>query len=297
MAEELLSLFERYLRVRKLSSKTVESYLFDVKSLLKFEDFYTRFKILNVNDLRKFLAERKEDGIKATSNARMISAIKSFYGALKKHEICDNTEVFKLTPPKLPKSLPRALSTEDTIEMLDFGEDENWVNLRNKAILTLIYATGMRIAEALSLKKRDFVKSSSFIKVLGKGEKERTIPLLLKAKEAIESYIKACPISLLPDYPLFVEAKRDAKTNKPISVSARKVQKIMQEQRKIKGLPNFATPHSLRHSFATHIISKGGDLRSVQGLLGHSSLSTTQKYVKIDEKTLQNAYSKFHPKG
>jgi integrase/recombinase XerC len=133
--------------------------------------------------------------------------------------------------------------------------------------------------------------------VLGKGGKERIIPLIPKARSVVEDYIKSSPIALLPDYPLFVEERRDNLTYKPIRLSPRKVQKIMQNQRHIKGLPKFASPHSLRHSFATHIISNGGDLRSMQELLGHASLSTTQKYVKIDAKTLESAYSKFHPKG
>ena len=145
--------------------------------------------------------------------------------------------------------------------------------------------------------KRDFIKNADFIKVIGKGNKERSIPLIQKAKDEIEKYIKLSPIPLLPDYPLFIKSKRDVVTGKPIRLSVREFQKIMQNQRIAKDLPNFATPHSLRHSFATHIIAKGGDVRSVQSLLGHASLSTTQKYIKVDEATLKYAYNRFHNFG
>jgi integrase/recombinase XerC len=292
---DVINTFKLHLEVKKLSPNTVEGYIFDITQLLKFEDFFSRYQNLNLNDFRRFLASRKEEGIKASSNARMVSAIKSFYTMLTKYQICKNQDFAKLTPPKLPKTLPKPLTQEEVLEMLDLNDEETFEGKRNKALLTLIYSSGMRISEALSLNKKDFNKNANFIKVLGKGGKERTLPLLSKTKEVMEEYIKACEIALLPDYPLFIEAKREKATYKPIRLSPRKVQKIMQNQRSLKGLPSFATPHSLRHSFATHIINNGGDLRSMQELLGHASLSTTQKYVKIDVKTLENAYLKFHP--
>jgi integrase/recombinase XerC len=296
---DLLELFKNYLLSKKLSQNTVKSYIADLSLFLKFEDFSTTFKELKLEDFRRYFAHRKNEQIKSSSNARAVSAVKSFFIMLKKHNICESSAVFKFTSPKLPKTLPKALKQEEIANLLNpaKAEDINWEEQRNIALITLIYSTGMRVSEALSLHKRDISKNSDFIKVVGKGEKERTIPILKKARDEIAEYLKLSPISLLPDYKLFIKNKRDAKTGKPVGLTVRDFQKIMQKEKNTKGLPSFASPHSLRHSFATHLISAGGDIRSVQEILGHASLSTTQKYVKVDENTLKNAYKKFHPSG
>jgi integrase/recombinase XerC len=291
--------FKSYLNSKKLSPLTIKSYILDIKHFLEFDDFLNNVQNLKIQDFRRYISHKKQNNIKPSSISRCISAIKAFYKMLKKYEICNNDEILKFTSPKLPKTLPKALTIEEVMDLFlyDTVEDDggqNWENQRNKAIITLIYSTGLRISEALSLKKRDYINNSDFIKVLGKGNKERVVPLVGRAKNEINKYLKISPIPLLADYPLFIKDKRNNETSKPIALSIREFQKIMQNIRTTKNLPKFATPHALRHSFATHIISKGGDIRSVQSLLGHSSLSTTQKYVKVDEEVLKEAYNKFH---
>ena len=299
---QYLKTFEDYLKNNKrFSANTISSYLSDISLFLEFlkggekEDLSK----LTLNDFREYLSFKStHKNCKASTNARAISTLKCFFTVLKKMDILENTEVHKLRFPKLPKPLPKALKLNEIEEFIEEFEDEaDWVKKRDKALFTLIYSTGLRISEALSLNKKDITKNTTFLKIKGKGEKERIIPILQLAKQEVEDYIGLCPIALLPEYPLFITEKRDIKTGKPKRLSPREAQKIMQITREKLGIASFATPHSLRHSFATHIIENGGNIRNVQGLLGHASLSTTQKYVKLEQKTLQNAYSKFHPKA
>lgn len=281
--------FKIYLQnILRLSANTVNSYLFDIQSFLKF--FSTsNITTLSLQDFRRFLSDRiTEQNISLSSNARAISAIKCFYKFLEINHNIKNEEIKKLKSPKLPKTLPKALKEEEIMHLLQTEDD-----IKYKAIIFLIYATGMRISEALSLKKKDITKSTKFLKIKGKGGKERIIPLLENARNEILNYIAKSEISLLPEYPLFASSQRD-KTGIPKAITAREVQKFLQMRRINNNLPRFTTPHALRHSFATHIIKNGGSIRSVQSLLGHTSLSTTQKYVKIEEDTLKKAYNQFH---
>jgi integrase/recombinase XerC len=302
---DLIDKFSEYLSFNlRFSENTIKSYTHDIELFFKFLSSQnikiTAIQNLTLNDFRMYfsfrITERKN---KASSNARAISSLKSFFSFLEKSNIVSSSEIQKIKFPKLPKTLPKALKENEIVELIEnFEEQEienSWESLRNKALVTLIYSAGLRISEALSLNKKDFHKNTFFLKIKGKGSKERFVPLLEKAKEEMSEYINSLDISLLPDYPVFINGKRDKKTGKPKRLTAREVQKIIQNSRERLNLPKFTTPHALRHSFATHIIENGGNIRNVQSLLGHSSLSTTQKYVKVDEKLLAEAYKKFHP--
>lgn len=304
----MISAFERYLVYnRRFTENTVKSYIFDIKLFFRFFCFKNEILIEELNklqreDYRRYLSFRlQEKKVKASSNARAISAIKCFFKFLEKGDFLKNSVVSRISFPKLPKLLPKALTEEEMKDLLLFIEKEvqedkvPWKKARDCAIIFLIYGLGLRISEALSLNRKDFHKNMHFLKVKGKGGKERVIPILSIVKEKIEEYIKISKIPLLQEYPLFITEKREVKTGKPARIAPREVQKMVQALRTKLSMPNFLTPHAFRHSFATHIIQNGGNIRSVQSLLGHVSLSTTQKYVKVDAKTLKGAYIKFHP--
>lgn len=306
----MLTAFEKYLTYnRRFAENTVKSYLFDIKLFLQFFAFKTEellegLSSLTREDYRRYLAFRvQEKKIKASSNARSISSIKCFFNFLEKSNFLYNLSASQIIFPKLPKLMPKALNEEEIKEFLSFiekGTDQQippWKKARDTAIIFLLYGLGLRISEALSLNRKDFHKSMQFLKVKGKGGKERSVPILSIVKEKIEEYIKLSKVPLLQEYPLFITEKRDVKTGKPTRILAREVQKMVQNLRMKLSLPSFLTPHALRHSFATHIIQNGGSIRNVQDLLGHASLSTTQKYVKIDLKTLKGAYLKYYPEG
>jgi integrase/recombinase XerC len=262
--------------------------------------------LLTLDDYRKYLSYKiKERKCKVSTNARTISALKCFFQFLENGNYIEENSIKKLKFPKLPKLLPKSLEEEEVVNLIETlslpkaqnDRSENWKNLRNEALAFLIYSSGLRISEGLSLNKKDFSKNSGFLKVIGKGGKDRFVPILEEAKEKIREYLNSLPVSLLPDYPLFITEKRNKKTGVPNRLKPREFQKAIQEARNTLNLPSFTTPHSLRHSFATHIIKNGGNIRNMQGLLGHSSLSTTQKYVKVDNNLLTDSYKKFHPKG
>lgn len=303
MSFQVLNSFKNHLQYSlRFSENTVKSYYFDVKLFLEFFEVKEGALLdvlskLTIESYRSYLSFRiKEKRCKASSNARAISALKCFFKFLKKGGFIKESDISKLGFPKIPKLLPKALTVEEVeriCKLLEEGED--WKDRRNEALVFLIYGLGLRISEALSLNRKDFSKTMQFLKIKGKGEKERIIPILQVVKDKINQYINCSTIPLLPDYPLFITGKRDAKSGKPQRLTPREFQKVIANLRTILGLPKFFTPHALRHSFATHIIESGGSIRNMQGLLGHASLSTTQKYVKISAKTLKDSYLKFHP--
>ncbi len=195
--------------------------------------------------------------------------------------------------PKQPKSLPKPLSAEQAILVVsDHGQlaDEPWIAARNAALLGLLYGSGLRISEALSLKKADFPKGAATLRITGKGNKTRIVPLLAAALEGVESYLKLCPYPIGADQPLFIGARGG-----PLQPAI--MQREMQKMRSALGLPETATPHALRHSFATHLLSAGGDLRAIQELLGHASLSTTQVYTGVDAARLLDVFDRAHPRA
>ena len=283
--------------VRNLSDNTLISYKHDVKSFIEFISTHTgsevSIKYLNdmkISDFRSFLSYLRNKDISSTSIARIISSLKSFFNYLLNTNLIESTVVQSLRIPKQKKSLPRPISSELAIETIKHAQDmekEKWIGLRNKSILMLLYGCGLRISEALNLNFED-INENDYLIIKGKGNKERMVPLMDYVKNDIENYIHECPKNFMKDDPLFVGKRLDR-------LSPRIIQYVLEKIRHNLSLPETATPHALRHSFATHLLNSGGDLRTIQELLGHSSLSTTQKYTKVETEKLYDAYSKAHP--
>ena len=283
--------------VRNLSDNTLISYKHDVKSFIEFISTHTgsevSIKYLNdmkISDFRSFLSYLRNKDISSTSIARIISSLKSFFNYLLNTKLIESTVVQSLRTPKQKKSLPRPISSELAIETIKHAQDmekEKWIGMRNKSILMLLYGCGLRISEALNLNFED-INENDYLIIKGKGNKERMVPLMDYVKNDIENYIHECPKNFMKDDPLFVGKRLDR-------LSPRIIQYVLEKIRHNLSLPETATPHALRHSFATHLLDSGGDLRTIQELLGHSSLSTTQKYTKVETEKLYDAYSKTHP--
>ena len=283
--------------VRNLSDNTLISYKHDVKSFIEFISTHTgsevSIKYLNdmkISDFRSFLSYLRTKDISSTSIARIISSLKSFFNYLLNTNLIESTVVQSLRTPKQKKSLPRPISSELAIETIKHAQDmekEKWIGMRNKSILMLLYGCGLRISEALNLNFED-INENDYLIIKGKGNKERMVPLMDYVKNDIENYIHECPKNFMKDDPLFVGKRLDR-------LSPRIIQYVLEKIRHNLSLPETATPHALRHSFATHLLDSGGDLRTIQELLGHSSLSTTQKYTKVETEKLYDAYSKTHP--
>ena len=283
--------------VRNLSDNTLISYKHDIKSFLEFINTHTgsevSIKYLNdmkISDFRSFLSYLRNKDISSTSIARIISSLKSFFNYLLNTNLIESTVVQSLRTPKQKKSLPRPISSELAIETIKHAQDmekEKWIGMRNKSILMLLYGCGLRISEALNLNFED-INENDYLIIKGKGNKERMVPLMDYVKNDIENYIHECPKNFMKDDPLFVGKRLDR-------LSPRIIQYVLEKIRHNLSLPETATPHALRHSFATHLLDSGGDLRTIQELLGHSSLSTTQKYTKVETEKLYDAYSKTHP--
>ncbi len=241
-------------------------------------------------DFRSFFARRRRDGLTPASVARTLSAIRAFYKYLRRNEILQNDAINAISSPKLPKRLPRPLDEQaakkSLTDVADFAK-QDWVGDRDIAVLTLLYGCGLRISEALNLNRQD-LPDGDMLRVLGKRNKERLVPLLPVVRAAIDTYLESCPQSLPQDGPLFIgiQGKR---------LNARMIQLAMQKLRELLGLPPSATPHALRHSFATHLLTAGGDLRTIQELLGHASLTTTQHYTDVDTAYLMDVYNNAHP--
>ena len=274
---------------KNYSAKTVESYQTDLKYFLKFiEDYYEEdasirlLEKLEVRDFRSWIASRNEHS--QTSNARAISSIRSFYKFLEKKKILKNDAIKAIKISSRGKKLPKSLTYEQAVSIILEMETESWVELRDKAVLLILYGCGLRISEALSLNQEDI---GNTLVIRGKGNKERIVPMLKEVQEAILAYTESCPYS----GEILFFGERGARLRPEI------IQKKIREMRITHNLPDHATPHSLRHTFATHLLSEGADLRSIQELLGHESLATTEKYTHIDSKRLSDGYKKTHPRG
>lgn len=291
--------FLLYLASEKRSSKnTIISYKTDISSFFKFLFGYFEQKVdvkmlenLEIRDFRSFLANRVNEEFENISNARAISVLRSFFDYLNKNHKISNNAVRKVKIPKIPKPIPKAVDEIDIEKIMDLLKDfnkENWCYLRDFALLTLIYGCGLRIMEALSITKND-LGEKDFIRTSGKGDKERIVPILPIIKDRIEDYLTSCPYGLAPDEAIF-RGSRGGPYHPTL------FQTLIRRIRKALHLPDYITPHAFRHSFATHLLENGGDLRSIQELLGHSSLSTTQRYTKVDKKRLLEVYSNLHPR-
>ncbi len=281
------------------SENTVAAYQRD---LIEFMSFLTLHKgepqglaplmQVSVQDMRSWMANARRTGIAPRSLARKLSAVKSFYRWLAEREGCDPTAVLATRAPKFNAKLPRPLSEDaakQVLETVELQSKDDWVGARDTAVITLLYGCGLRISEALSLTGADAPLPNT-LRIVGKGGKERIVPVLDAARAAVDHYISLYPYELSKEEPLFRGVRGGA-------LSPRLVQLAMQKTRQQLGLPATATPHALRHSFATHLLSAGGDLRAIQELLGHASLATTQTYTQVDAARLMEVYNKTHPKA
>jgi integrase/recombinase XerC len=242
-------------------------------------------------DIRAFITVRRSEGLGAKGVQRALAAVRSFFRYLARENILENAAARSVRTPRIKRGLPRPLSEADASRVIaQAGEhDVEWLAARDAALLTLLYGAGLRISEALSLRRGDVPLPQS-LTILGKGSKERVVPLLAAVRGSLDAYDKLIPFTGAKDSPLFLSRRGKA-------MSAREAQLLMEKLRGALGLTDRATPHALRHSFATHLLSNGGDLRSVQELLGHASLSTTQTYTEIDTRKLRAVYEKAHPRG
>jgi integrase/recombinase XerC len=288
---------------RRLSARTIEAYGRDARQFLAFlqERFGAPAGIADFidcapADLRAFLARRRAEGVDGRSLQRALSALKSLARHIARESGQTATALGAVRAPKAPRRLPRPLSAADakamTTTSLREGEArEPWVLARDAAVLALCYGAGLRISEALSIRRVDApVGETDAVTIVGKGRKTRSAPIIPPVRKAIEDYLSLCPFVLEPAGPLFVGAKGGP-------LSPRIVQLAMARMRGALGLPDSATPHALRHSFATHLLARGGDLRTIQDLLGHASLSTTQVYTGVDSARLLAAYRSAHPRA
>ncbi|MBM3644334.1 MAG: tyrosine recombinase XerC [Alphaproteobacteria bacterium] len=297
---------------RRLAGHTLVAYDHDVAGFL---DFMARYLggppdlaglgRLKPAEFRAWLAERGRIGMARSSTARAFSSVRSFFAFLDKRGLAHNASIGTVATPRLPHAVPKALAERDMTEFLDAAEKprrappvprEPWVDLRDWAVLLLLYGAGLRIGEALGLSRAEIEalldSGQDTLRVVGKGGKTRLVPLLPQALTALIAYREACPrLKALPaDHPFFLGARGGA-------LDPAIVQKRVRELRDALGLPATVTPHAFRHSFATHLLAAGGDLRTIQELLGHASLSTTQRYTDVDTARLAAVYNAAHPRA
>jgi len=288
---------------RQLSTNTSEAYARDMSQFLAFLAGHldrlptiAQLNALAARDVRAFLASRRAQGVGSRSLSRTLSALRMFFKFLERRGLGKNDAVRAVTLPKLPHSVPKPLTAPKAralVESADVAAPDTpeWITARDTAVLTLLYGSGLRISEALSLTCRDApTKCRDMLRVTGKGDKTRVVPVLPIVREAIERYLALCPIELGSDDPLFVGVRGGP-------LSPRIIQLVVARARGKLGLPETATPHALRHSFATHLLGAGADLRAIQELLGHASLSTTQGYTEVDRDHLLATYARAHPRA
>ena len=243
-------------------------------------------------DMRAWMAQERARGLSSRSLARALSSVKSFARWLADHDGVEVTAILATRAPRAGRKLPRPLSEDAARAMLETAPaqaDEPWIAARDAAVLTLLYGCGLRISEALGL-AADVLPLGDTLRIAGKGGKERVVPVLAAARTAVAAYARLCPHDLAPGTPLF-RGQRGGRLN------ARLVSRAMERARMQLGLPASATPHALRHSFATHLLDAGADLRAIQDLLGHASLATTEGYTAVDTARLMEVYAAAHPKA
>jgi integrase/recombinase XerC len=286
---------------RHFSPKTIEAYRRDVLQFLAFLAGHfggavslKELAALKPSDVRAFMAARRAQGIGSRSLMRMLAGVRGFARFLERNGKGKVGALAAVRAPKLGKTLPRPLpvaaATRFAEPELAAGDKRTpWVHARDAAVLALLYGSGLRISEALGLKRGDLGEGDA-ITVMGKGRKQRMVPVLPQVHKLVGDYLALCPYDLPEDGPLFVGAKGGP-------LSARVIQLAMARLRGALGLPDTATPHALRHSFATHLLARGGDLRAIQELLGHASLATTQIYTEVDAERLIEAYRSAHPRA
>lgn len=301
-AEEALSRFVTHMRdERRLSPKTIEAYLSDLSAFFAFLRGHLGGPVtlgavakLEARDVRAYLARRRTgpDALSARSLSRQVSSIRAFIRFAVRRLGIKADGLNDLRAPKFARSKPRPVSPNAARDLIEAASDQTvtpWIAARDAALITLLYGAGLRISEALSLTGADLPLGEA-IRVTGKGEKARIVPVLKAARDAVADYEKKCPYALDRGQPVFRGARGGP-------LNPRLAQRLMQTLRGQLGLPDSATPHALRHAFATHLLAGGGDLRTIQELLGHASLSTTQVYAEIDAAGLMSVYDRAHPRA
>ena len=285
---------------RGQSAATLEAYARDLRQFLRFLKHHlghppclSDLAKLDAKTVRAFLAYRRKQGAVSRSLSRSLSALRMFFRWMEREDTIKNRAVQQIALPKIPHSVPKPLNVEAAQAVVSPGmsADLDWITARDTAVMMLLYGCGLRISEALSLTLRTApLNGRDVMHITGKGGKERMVPALAIVSDAIERYIRLCPYKLEASGPLFLGARGG-------SLSPRLIQLAMEKLRGDLGLPDTATPHALRHSFATHLLSAGADLRQIQELLGHASLSTTQIYTEVDRDRLLSVYDAAHPRA
>jgi integrase/recombinase XerC len=288
---------------RRLSPKTVEAYGRDLQQFLAFLTGHlgepptiAALIALKPRDIRAFLAARRLEGVESRSLMRQLAALRSFARHLDSQGHGAASAFAAIRSPRIEKRLPRPLPVPSALAVTEAESRAGdtrapWILARDAAVLALLYGAGLRISEALSLSRRDAPTGlTDSVTVTGKGRKVRSVAVIPAVRGAVEDYLKLCPYDLPPDGPLFIGARGGP-------LSPRIIQLAVAQLRGALGLPDTATPHALRHSFATHLLARGGELRAIQELLGHASLSTTQLYTKVDAARLLKAYDEAHPRA
>jgi integrase/recombinase XerC len=301
---EAISGWLRYLASERRSAvRTREAYIRDVELFVDFLQDHlggavslADLEALRAADFRAFLAARRAMGISHRSLARGLSSIRSLFRFCKKTGRLENVSLAAVRMPRLGHSIPRPLSIAGADKLLNTVSQANqttsWVEARDLAVLMLLYGVGLRISEALGLNRREApaVSGTDALRIKGKGGKLRLVPVLAPVRNAIHRYLELCPHDLEPEGPLFIGVRGKR-------LGPRAIQALMQKMRSALGLPATATPHAMRHSFATHLLASGGDLRTIQELLGHASLSSTQIYTEVDAQRLLDIHASAHPRG
>jgi len=284
---------------KRYSPKTLESYGRDVSAFLDFQFAHRGERLtlrhmseLKATDFRAWLADRRRDGVSARSLARFLSSVRSFYRYLEKRRGVECSALGLVETPKVPRSLPKPVSPDAAKQMIaetDARDKPDWIAARDEAVLLLLYGCGLRISEALAITGSE-LPLGNVMRITGKGQKTRLVPVLPAVSEAMARYAALCPFDLDADQPAF-RALRGG------NLGARAIQELVVNLRSRLGLPASATPHALRHSFATHLLAAGGDLRTIQELLGHASLSTTQVYAAVEGAHLTAVHAAAHPRA
>lgn len=299
---DYIDAFQDYLlNTKQYSEHTVTAYTSDVDDLFSFMRKFTdaSVKIADIKSadtllFRSWLADRARRNLTAKSTARALSSVRSFYKWLAKYKNIENDAIGLISTPKIPRKLSKAIETTDISNMhaaiRSIDGAGSWIAARDWALVVLIFGCGLRISEALSLKNSDVATHPDVLRIIGKGNKERIVPVLPAVYTALDKYIKIRPFGNANDDPVF-------RSVRGLPMSPRMAEKVIENLRHYLQLPDYVTPHALRHTFATALLSGGADLRTLQELLGHSSLSTTQLYTRVNMAEVMDAYKSAHPLG
>lgn len=301
MNDAVAEFIEYLTQTKNYSAHTATAYETDIHDFIKFYENYNGATVDLSNIaradaicFRAWLADRARRGLAHKSTARALSSLRGFYKYLAKHHNIENSAIGLISSPRVPRKLSKAIQVSDVEHMhdaiRDIDEREPWLAARDWALVMLIFGCGLRISEALSLKNIDIRGRPDALRILGKGSKERIVPILPPVLDAIEKYTRMRPFGTAPDDPLF-------RSVRGLPMTARMAEKVIEKLRHYLQLPDYVTPHALRHTFATAMLAGGADLRSLQELLGHASLSTTQLYTRVNMSEIQNIYEHAHPRA